>query len=335
MKVAICFWGLLRSLNFTFHSIKENIFDVFSRMDIEYDLYVHTYSNHSYYKKSKITIDDKIIYQLNPKIFINEDQFIFDSKIDYKSFQNKGDYKIFYFYCYILFLFNNYIFIVIKGDPWNNNYRSLINSIRALYSLWRTSIALEKSNIKYDFVVFLRPDVMYLNKIPFSFLLKYPDHLLIPDFHRPCSGGKVNDRMAMGNMKNMMVYGKRFEKALNYSKFKKLHSETFLYDVLKLENINFIEVPFRFKRIRRNGLVSSRDDKIISPNDRKSNLTYQKSSWDWFNKWYYKRDINDPSNIFCSPHKRIITIGSDSISRTPPKLINVNFFDYLNYFMVF
>jgi hypothetical protein len=177
-------------------------------MDIEYDLYVHTYSNHSYYKKSKITIDYKIIYQLKPQIFINEDQFIFDSKIDYKSFQN-------------------------KGDPWNNNYRSLINSIRALNSLWRTSIALEKSNIKYDFVVFLRPDVMYLNKIPFSFLLKYPDHLLIPDFHRPCSGGKVNDRMAMGNMKNMMVYGKRFEKALNYSKFKKLHSETFLYDVLK------------------------------------------------------------------------------------------------------
>ena len=310
MKVAICFWGLLRSLNFTFHSIKENIFDVFSRMDIEYDLYVHTYSNHSYYKKSKITIDYKIIYQLKPQIFINEDQFIFDSKIDYKSFQN-------------------------KGDPWNNNYRSLINSIRALNSLWRTSIALEKSNIKYDFVVFLRPDVMYLNKIPFSFLLKYPDHLLIPDFHRPCSGGKVNDRMAMGNMKNMMVYGKRFEKALNYSKFKKLHSETFLYDVLKLENINFIEIPFRFKRIRRNGLVSSRDDKIISPNDQKSNLTYQKSNWDWFNKWYYKRDINDPSNIFCSPHKRIIAIGSDSISRTPPKLINVNFFDYLNYFIVF
>ena len=311
MKVAICFWGLLRSLNFTFHSIKENIFDVFSRMDIEYDLYVHTYSNHSYYKKSKITIDYKIIYQLEPRVFINEDQFIFDSKIDYKSFQN-------------------------KGDPWNNNYRSLINSIRALNSLWRTSIALEKSNIKYDFVVFLRPDVMYLNKIPFSFLLEYPDHLLIPDFHRPCSGGKVNDRMAMGNMKNMMVYGKRFEKALNYSKSKKLHSETFLYDVLKLEKINFIEIPFRFKRIRRNGLVSSRDNQIISPNDQKKfNLTYEKSNWDWLNKWYYKRDINDPSNIFCSPHKRIFTIGSDSISRTLPELIRINFLDYLNYFMVF
>ena len=42
-KIAVCFFGLTRSLKHTIDSIKKNIFHPLQKNNINYDIYLHTY----------------------------------------------------------------------------------------------------------------------------------------------------------------------------------------------------------------------------------------------------------------------------------------------------
>ena len=41
MKVALCFFGITRSLKYTHNSIKEKIFDIFIKNKIDYDIFIY------------------------------------------------------------------------------------------------------------------------------------------------------------------------------------------------------------------------------------------------------------------------------------------------------
>ena len=76
MKVALCFWGLTRSLKYTIDSIKKNILQPLDDGDIEYKIFVHTFSFKSKYHNPRadehnLTLDfdeytllDKIVFSL-------------------------------------------------------------------------------------------------------------------------------------------------------------------------------------------------------------------------------------------------------------------------------
>ena len=48
MKVALAFFGITRSLKYTYNSILLNIFNVFYKNKIDYDIFIHTYKLENY-----------------------------------------------------------------------------------------------------------------------------------------------------------------------------------------------------------------------------------------------------------------------------------------------
>ena len=85
-KVAIGFYGITRSLKYTIDSIKTNIFDVFTKNNMDYDVFLHTYFLNNYSnKRAKETIttniDNNEYKLLNPKYFNQDDQDEIKKKI--------------------------------------------------------------------------------------------------------------------------------------------------------------------------------------------------------------------------------------------------------------
>lgn len=107
-KIAICFWGLLRSLEYTIPSIKAHVLNIITRESIKTDIYIHTYRSHTYFKRDLNESGNyNVISSMKPFKFIVENQSVVDASINFSLFAT-------------------------KGDPWNNNLRSLKNSIRGI-----------------------------------------------------------------------------------------------------------------------------------------------------------------------------------------------------------
>lgn len=113
---------------------------------------------------------------------------------------------------------------------------------------------------KYDYIMFLRPDVKYLNKFDIKwFNIINNDNICIPNF---CIFNNFNDRFFLSNITNGLIYGKLFEELLEFSLNNELHSETFHYNkISKKYNLKINLIKFYFNRIRANGKNLSNDFK--------------------------------------------------------------------------
>ena len=146
MKVALCFWGLTRSLKYTIESIKKNILQPLDDGEIEYKIFVHTFSFDSKYNNPRadernITLDFDEYTLLNPDFIEVEDQDRVKNEINIRQYRS-------------------------QPDPWESNYVSLDNFVCAMYSKRQLGIMVNHSNIDFDYVVYLRPDLHYLT--PFA-----------------------------------------------------------------------------------------------------------------------------------------------------------------------
>jgi len=251
MTIAICFFGITRSLKYTIKSIKENILQAFEENNIDYDIYLHTYkitSDYVNYRAKETTaandIDNEEYKLLNPKYLKIDIQEIIKKKLELPKYRT-------------------------KGDPWQNtcskNYNSLDNFILGSYSKFQVTKMVKNSNKIYDHVLFIRPDCLYVKKFNIDFL-KFVNNGVIctPDFSLH-SRYLLNDRMAICNMNNYWIYGNIFETLLYLSKKIHLHSETILGIILEKYNIKSKKIDYKFIRVRCNGELHKSDLRCIDP----------------------------------------------------------------------
>lgn len=245
MRIAICFWGLCRSTQFTVQSYKENILKPLLDAGFEIDVYLHTFQLFRPYNNPRAEEHDIQLLNTNYKLLgatmtMVENQDVVDKSLCFDAYKT-------------------------HGNPWVQDtqipsWETFHNQIRALWSLKQVTYLWSLTGKAYNRVIYLRPDVKFLTPFKLDWLDCNPAQICIPDFQ--CIDN-CNDRFAIGWPHVMKVYGNRFDSALHYSKTHPLHSETFLAHILKTNTISLRHIPIRFQRIRATGNICPTDMKLL------------------------------------------------------------------------
>ena len=247
MKVAVVFWGLCRSTEFTIESLKQTIFDIFDQEGIDYSIYLHTWNIYRKYHNPRAGERNVFLKNTTWK-YLNPTQSCIENQDMIDPFLHMKDYRS-------------------HGDPWMKEkvadytpFTCVDNVVRALYSMKKATDLWVPNESEFDVVLYVRPDVRILQPFQIEWLYSISDKVIyIPDFHL-IDG--VNDRFAFGKPSVMKVYGLRYTHAKQYAQHHALHSEKFLAHILKKNKISTCLVPFRFRRIRAGGTTYDGDRDI-------------------------------------------------------------------------
>ena len=222
MKSLVIFYGLPRSIKYTY----ENIFEKFDINDAErIGVFIDkkNYSNIRSGEKNE-EINFKIVEE---KLQLNKIILIDENSEELKNYQN---------------IFEKFI------NRFDDSGGSRRNLVEQLYTLL---IASESITDKYEKIYFIRPDLLYLDFE--TQLNKKISDILIPDWQ---AFGGYNDRFSICyNMNVAMTYAKRIENAEEYClEFNTgIHSEELLYFSIAKMKHRVIFTNMRAVRVRNNG----------------------------------------------------------------------------------
>jgi hypothetical protein len=200
VKIAICYFGLTRSIRFIYRNHYENIFDVIKENGAEYDVFLHTWTTEA----QNNTLWD----QINPiPIDYNEHNFFkplgyqIDSEEEFLETVNMSDYYY-------------------EHEKDIEHVEALIkNHVCSLESLKRSFKLCLDSNIKYDYIIFSRPDISFGLKLPYNEVfenkLKIPNSMVIS--HDKWFLG-YNDYFMIMNFDDAKIYGERVDQLTEYRK---------------------------------------------------------------------------------------------------------------------
>jgi len=236
LRFCICFWGVTsRSLDLTYKSINENIFDVISKYNIETDLYVHNMKIANYSNKharENIILSDKT----NLLNYLNCNNLIY-SETKQEDFDNSFNWE--------------------GIHTTRFSYQTLQNAIRSLYSVKSVTKMWQNQDIKYDYYIYIRPDLLYINKINIKLIIGNfisSNTLQTPFWHKR-SG--LNDRIYMGKENEISIIGNRLDYAKEYTNKQKkgYHPEGFMKYIVEKNKIKIIDINLKGKRVRANGKI--------------------------------------------------------------------------------
>ena len=232
MKVFLGFYGLVhRSLKYTYESIEKNIINVLKENNIDYDLYIHTFDNKTSNTKwgkieeeIPINIDDIKLFNTNNISISNEDYF-----------NNKYDFKK---------LYKN-------GDIWKNNFSSLHNAIRELYSIKELY---KMINSDYDLYIFTRADLFFENKLDINFILtNFKNNILFTLPYGKCNGN-INDLLTICDKDSIKIIANRLDFCVEYVENGYIFwTEGLLKYLVDKFRINVIDMNLYCYRVRANG----------------------------------------------------------------------------------
>jgi hypothetical protein len=237
-NVAIVFFGLTRSIYETIDSMQNYIFKPIIDLDMEYDIFMHTYIINGEYCNqwsNEYTTDyDNNQYKLlNPKYFITDNQEEILSNIDLEKYYTK------------LQSWTGY-------DIPSTKYL-IRNMILALKSKKKIIELLEKHMDEYDYVIITRPDLKWITPIPWQEIIeKLTDtNIIIPskDWWSGC-----NDKICICKPNVALYVGKSYDYLQQYSTYKSIVSEVFLKDMLDALDIEITTCEIDYETVR----ISSR-----------------------------------------------------------------------------
>ena len=239
LSVAVCFFGLTRSLHLTIDSIRHSILDPLWLNDVEVTIYLHTYNATSISNprsnENNAAMDWQAFKLLRP----------FEWQIDDADAVSHE-------------LIDPHLSAWLKhGDGWAGEtaeHTSLRNLLRQLYSISQVTKMWTQQAARFDLVLYLRSDVWFFNRLnvaEFVEATKHPKRLYTPKFHQWAG---LNDRLAFGTPDVMSYYGSRLNAAMQFAQQQALHAERFLLHTATQAGLDISgRTNLLFERVRATG----------------------------------------------------------------------------------
>jgi len=236
MKFCICFFGVIgRSLNHTIKSIENNIFNVLKSNNIEYDVYIHNNYIETITcpraQESNCKINNLIYKELNPTRYNETPQEDFDASYNWES------------------IFKN-------GDMHRDNFESIKNAIRELHSIQQVT-RLWKDAPKYDFYLYLRPDLLYTTELDIELILTNihkNNSIFTPDWGKFLG---FNDRIYGGGYETILKIANRIDNIEELIENTRIqyNAELYMKQIISKFKIDVIYIKIKGLRVRANGRI--------------------------------------------------------------------------------
>ena len=239
-KIAVCYFGLVRTLKKVIDSQNNKLFNIIEKGGYEFEIFMHTWKT-----------DD-------------EEQYVWDKKIDTK--MNYEDYKIINPKYYKIDSQDDFLKTININDYFNQErwdthgdnrikgewHPQLIkNHLCALESMKRSFEMVEESGENFDYVIVNRPDGCFtkcFNMNDFNHFDEYPNGILVSKYE---SYEGYNDKFAIMRYDNAIPYCKRIDEIKEWREkhTKRIVSEKFVKFIIdkyyKKKKIDFTIVLIR------------------------------------------------------------------------------------------
>lgn len=139
-----------------------------------------------------------------------------------------------------------------RKDMFDDGWASVRNLLFQLHSLKRAWNYLQSNEVDFDYYMFIRPDLRYIDKLRFREVVDnfFEDgSIALPRWQ---SYGGFNDRFALADKRAATAYATRIDQISNYCRKKALHPERLLAFSLYKSVCSVADIGIRAIRIRSN-----------------------------------------------------------------------------------
>jgi len=192
MKIAVCFVGVTRNYSkYTLDSIQRNLFDVVAKHDPHFKRFAHfnklAVLNNERSRENNVALDQEDYKLLGCDEVEQTDQALVDQQIDFEYLKQ-------------------------FGNTWKDDFGTLKNVLRQMYSLNCVADIVERQKTKFDLVIYSRICLKYYKpaEIPRTI---HPRTLYTPWFERFHG---LNDRFALGDQETMLLFMRRQSMARDF-----------------------------------------------------------------------------------------------------------------------
>jgi hypothetical protein len=234
-RIAVCYWGLPRSIGMVYQSQKEKVFDVLTSHGIEYDVYAHFWQtdvNRVWDWVVPMPLDYDSVKLLNPKSVQIDDQQAFLDTIKFEEYYYEHE----------------------KDQEWLPHL--IRNHLCALESQKRCVNLCLSANVAYDYIMFLRPDALIESFLPVELVFgreeKAVNTIVLPT-NNHYEG--LNDRFAILRFESVLWYSHRINRIREFRKHNgRIVSEKYVKYVVDGHYLPEY-VDFNFRLMRTDGSI--------------------------------------------------------------------------------